>query len=83
MRRREFITLLSGAAAWPLRARAQQRAVPVIGCLSAGTPGMGWDTALAEFRAGLAETGYVEGRAQLPDAKTARSTYSRQKHEGS
>ena len=61
MRRREFITLLGGAATWPLEARAQQSAIPVIGFLHPGSPAM-----LAErergFRQGLKETGFVEGQ---------------------
>ena len=60
-KRRDFITLLGGAATWPIAARAQQPAVPVIGCLSDGTetdisrPG-------AAFHRGLGEQGYIEGR---------------------
>jgi len=62
MRRREFITLIGGAAtAWPLAARAQQKPMPVIGYLSARTPGDSVEL-LAEFRRGLAETDFVEGQ---------------------
>ena len=61
MRRREFITFLSGAAAWPLVAHAQQQAIPVIGYLSVGSPESD-ASRLTGLRRGLNQTGYLEGR---------------------
>jgi putative tryptophan/tyrosine transport system substrate-binding protein len=62
MRRREFVTLIGGVvAAWPLAVRAQQAAAPVIGLLHPGSPEAN-PKFMAEFRKGLGETGYVEGR---------------------
>ena len=61
MKRREFMTLLSGAAAWPVAARAQQQRLPVIGFLNSGSPGS-YPHNVREFHQGLREAGFVEER---------------------
>ena len=61
LRRREFFTLASGAAAWPLAARAQQPALPIVGFLRS-TPSAPFAHLVDEFREGLKETGFVEGQ---------------------
>jgi putative tryptophan/tyrosine transport system substrate-binding protein len=76
MRRREFIAGLGSAAAWPVVARAQQPALPVIGFLNGASPG-GYATSVAAFRQGLKEVGYVEGQNVAIEFRWAEGQYDR------
>jgi ABC-type uncharacterized transport system substrate-binding protein len=76
IRRREFITLLGGAAAWPLTARAQQPAITMIGFLSSAKAAT-FTPYLAGFRSGLQDTGYVEGRNLAIEYRWAEGDYGR------
>ncbi len=76
MRRRELISLLGGAAAWPLAARAQQPAMPVVGFMSARSPEDSTRLASA-FRQGLADTGFIEGQTVKIEYRWANGDYDK------
>src|SRR5689334_4631603 len=75
-KRREFITLLGGAAAWPMVARSQQSAMPIVGLLGSASA-LEWTEFVAAVRAGLSHLGYVEGRSITVEQRWADGHFER------
>src|SRR5215475_14315400 len=76
VRRRQFITLLGGAAAWPVAARAQQQPMPAVGILASVSPGP-YGRFIEAIKQGLREVGYVEGRNVAIEYRWANGQYDR------
>jgi putative ABC transport system substrate-binding protein len=77
MKRRDFMAILGGAAAWPITARAQQQALPAVGILHSGSPDDGYSSALLGFRKGLNEAGYIERRNVVIEYRWAQGRFDR------